>query len=585
MFKVYKKLLKYVPKKRYLAYMAIIMTTISSIITVASYYYVYLFLESAVVQGDTGGAKYYAMLIIGMLVGGYLLYMAAVMLTHILGFRLETNLRKIGIDGLSKASFRFYDLNPSGKVRKIIDDNAGMTHVIVAHMIPDNAGAVVTPILAVVVGFMVSIKLGVALLIITAFGATLLKFMSGGQEFMTLYQKALERLSGETVEYVRGMQVIKIFGATVTSFKALHDAINDYSQQALNYSMSCRKPFVWFQLLFAGLVAFFVPLAVLFLDLDKEPGVLAVEFVMALFLSGVLFISSMKVMRVSMNAFQGIVAVDNLENIYEEMQKDGLTFGDKEKFESFDIEFDNVSFAYEDNRVIENFSLKLEESKSYALVGASGSGKSTIAKLISGFYKVDEGAIKLGGFKLESYTEEAVMKNISFVFQDAKLFKMSIYENVRVAKPEAGREEIMEALHLAGCQEMLAKLKDGVETVIGTKGVFLSGGEKQRIAIARAILKDAKIIILDEASAAVDPENEHELQKAFANLMKGKTVIMIAHRLSSIRNVDEIFVMEAGTIVERGSDEALMAQDSKYKELQKLYGKANQWRVRYEKAV
>lgn len=585
MFKVYKKLLKYVPKKRYLAYMAIIMTTISSIITVASYYYVYLFLESAVVQGDTGGAKYYAMLIIGILVGGYLLYMAAVMLTHILGFRLETNLRKIGIDGLSKASFRFYDLNPSGKVRKIIDDNAGMTHVIVAHMIPDNAGAVVTPILAVVVGFMVSIKLGVALLIITAFGATLLKFMSGGQEFMTLYQKALERLSGETVEYVRGMQVIKIFGATVTSFKALHDAINDYSQQALNYSMSCRKPFVWFQLLFAGLVAFFVPLAVLFLDLDKEPGVLAVEFVMALFLSGVLFISSMKVMRVSMNAFQGIVAVDNLENIYEEMQKDGLTFGDKEKFESFDIEFDNVSFAYEDNRVIENFSLKLEESKSYALVGASGSGKSTIAKLISGFYKVDEGAIKLGGFKLESYTEEAVMKNISFVFQDAKLFKMSIYENVRVAKPEAGREEIMEALHLAGCQEMLAKLKDGVETVIGTKGVFLSGGEKQRIAIARAILKDAKIIILDEASAAVDPENEHELQKAFANLMKGKTVIMIAHRLSSIRNVDEILVMEAGTIVERGSDEALMAQDSKYKELQKLYGKANQWRVRYEKAV
>lgn len=232
--------------------------------------------------------------------------------------------------------------------------------------------------------------------------------------------------------------------------------------------------------------------------------------------------------------------------------------------------------------VIEDLSFKLDEGKIYALVGSSGSGKSTIAKLISGFYNVDKGDIEIGGIPLSEYTKEAIIENISFVFQEAKLFKTSIYENVALAKKGATYEEVMEAMRLAGCESIIEKFADAENTVIGSKGVYLSGGEKQRIAIARSILKDSNIIIMDEASASIDPDNEYELQKAFKNLMKDKTVIMIAHRLSSISNVDEILVLEEGKIVERGTDKDLMSKGSRYKELQEMYSIANEWRVGYE---
>ena len=290
----------------------------------------------------------------------------------------------------------------------------------------------------------------------------------------------------------------------------------------------------------------------------------------------------MRIMGVGMYIFQGNYAVDTLETLYDDMQKDKINHGKREEFKTFDIEFDDVSFGYNDKMVIEDLSFKLDEGKIYALVGSSGSGKSTIAKLISGFYNVDKGNIKIGGIPLSEYSKEAIIKNISFVFQEAKLFKTSIYENVALAKKGATYEEVMEAMRLAGCESIIEKFADAENTVIGSKGVYLSGGEKQRIAIARSILKDSNIIIMDEASASIDPDNEYELQKAFKNLMKDKTVIMIAHRLSSISNVDEILVLEEGKIVERGTDKDLMSKDSRYKTLQELYDIANEWRVGYE---
>ena len=235
--------------------------------------------------------------------------------------------------------------------------------------------------------------------------------------------------------------------------------------------------------------------------------------------------------------------------------------------------------------VLKDLSFKLESGKHYALVGSSGSGKTTIAKLISGFYRVDNGSIKIGGKSIEQYTKKSIIDAISFVFQDAKLFKISIIENVLLAKNSASREEAMNALHLAGCDSILEKFKDRENTIIGSKGVYLSGGEKQRIAIARAILKNSNIIILDEASASIDPENEYELQRALKNLIKGKTVIMIAHRLTSIRNVDEILVVENGQIIERGSDKYLMSKDTKYKKLQEKFNSANEWRVEHEEVL
>ena len=582
MLTVYKKILSYVPKERYLAYIGILLSMLSVVFKVWGYYYLSKFLIEIIVYNNIENAKYYGFCIVGLLIIGITLYGIAGLVTHVLGFRLETNLRKYGIEGLSKASFSFFDTHPSGKTRKIIDDNATDTHMIVAHLIPDNAGAILMPILLLVLGFFVSLKVGIILIILSIVGGISLSMMTGEKEFMKIYQESLETLSSETVEYVRGIQVIKIFGISVESFKALNTAIKNYSKYSLEYAMSCKRGFVGFQWFFFSFIAMVIPILLLFFNIE-DPKMLAVELIMVLFLSGALFVSLMAIMYVSMYAFMGQSVVEKLESIFEEMNSNKLTFGSNEEFENYNITFENVSFGYTDKKIINDLSFSLEENKSYALVGSSGSGKSTIAKLISGFYKVDSGVIKIGNRSISSYSEEALINNIAFVFQNVKLFKTSIYDNVKIGKADASYEEVMTAMNLAGCNSILDKFSEREQTQIGTKGVYLSGGEKQRIAIARAILKDAKIIIMDEASAAVDPENEYELQRAFSNLIKDKTVIMIAHRLPSIRNVDEILVMDNGEIIERGTDRELMALDGEYKKLQSLYNKANEWRVHYEK--
>ena len=582
MLTVYKKILSYVPKERYLAYIGILLSMLSVVFKVWGYYYLSKFLIEIIVYNNIENAKYYGFCIVGLLIIGITLYGIAGLVTHVLGFRLETNLRKYGIEGLSKASFSFFDTHPSGKTRKIIDDNATDTHMIVAHLIPDNAGAILMPILLLVLGFFVSLKVGIILIILSIVGGISLSMMTGEKEFMKIYQESLETLSSETVEYVRGIQVIKIFGISVESFKALNTAIKNYSKYSLEYAMSCKRGFVGFQWFFFSFIAMVIPILLLFFNIE-DPKMLAVELIMVLFLSGALFVSLMAIMYVSMYAFMGQSVVEKLESIFEEMNSNKLTFGSNNEFENYNITFENVSFGYTDKKIINNLSFSLEENKSYALVGSSGSGKSTIAKLISGFYKVDSGVIKIGNRSISSYSEEALINNIAFVFQNVKLFKTSIYDNVKIGKADASYEEVMTAMNLAGCNSILDKFSEREQTQIGTKGVYLSGGEKQRIAIARAILKDAKIIIMDEASAAVDPENEYELQRAFSNLIKDKTVIMIAHRLPSIRNVDEILVMDNGEIIERGTDRELMALDGEYKKLQSLYNKANEWRVNYEK--
>ena len=582
MLTVYKKILSYVPKERYLAYIGILLSMLSVVFKVWGYYYLSKFLIEIIVYNNIENAKYYGFCIVGLLIIGITLYGIAGLVTHVLGFRLETNLRKYGIEGLSKASFSFFDTHPSGKTRKIIDDNATDTHMIVAHLIPDNAGAILMPILLLVLGFFVSLKVGIILIILSIVGGISLSMMTGEKEFMKIYQESLETLSSETVEYVRGIQVIKIFGISVESFKALNTAIKNYSKYSLEYAMSCKRGFVGFQWFFFSFIAMVIPILLLFFNIE-DPKMLAVELIMVLFLSGALFVSLMAIMYVSMYAFMGQSVVEKLESIFEEMNSNKLTFGSNNEFENYNITFENVSFGYTDKKIINDLSFSLEENKSYALVGSSGSGKSTIAKLISGFYKVDSGVIKIGNRSISSYSEEALINNIAFVFQNVKLFKTSIYDNVKIGKADASYEEVMTAMNLAGCNSILDKFSEREQTQIGIKGVYLSGGEKQRIAIARAILKDAKIIIMDEASAAVDPENEYELQRAFSNLIKDKTVIMIAHRLPSIRNVDEILVMDDGEIIERGTDRELMALDGEYKKLQSLYNKANEWRVNYEK--
>lgn len=575
----YKKLLAYVPEKKHLAYVSLVLSMISAGLLVLPFWYLWKFLYELIMVGNAQRALHYAMVIVGLLLLNSLIYFLALWASHLLAFRLESNLRKKGTLHLMEASFAFFDVHLSGRIRKIIDDNAVLTHMIVAHLIPDITAAVMLPILMLVTMFAVDWQLGILMLVGTIVGIIQMKLMMGGQSFMDTYAKALERMNAEAVEYIRGMQVVKIFRTTVISFKTFYAAIMDYSNHALNYSMSCRVPYVIFQVMFHILMIVTIPFAIVYMNRGLDTAQIVTKLIFFAGFSGIMFTAFMRIMYVGMYQYQAMQAVKKLEDLFEEMEKGKLEHGKVERFESYDIEFRKVTFKYDRENILEDLSFMLEQNKTYALVGSSGGGKSTIAKLISGFYSVESGSILIGGTDIRAYSEEALMNNIAFVFQHAKLFKTTIFENVKIGNPKATDEQVMQALKQARCNDILDKFEEREHTMIGAKGVHLSGGEIQRIAIARAILKDARIIILDEASAAADPENEYEIQQAFSNLMKNKTVIMIAHRLSSIRNVDEILVIDGGKIVERGTDESLMQLGGRYRLLQDMFSKANDWRI------
>jgi hypothetical protein len=576
---IYKKLFKYVPDKKYLIYSGIFMSMISSALSILPYWFLYKFLNEFILMKNFEKAQYYAFIIFIIMVLQSLIYFFAAWLTHLFAFRLESNLRKKGIEHLMNASFYFFDVNQSGRIRKIIDDNATDTHMIVAHLIPDITLALITPILLFVIMFSVDIYLGIATVILTILSAIFTVLMYGDIKFMDKYNKSLERVNSESVEYVRGMQVLKIFKASIFSFKSFYDSIIDYSKSAYEYSKSCKNPFVIFQIILLGAGAYIIPFAIMISKGTQNNLEVMIKLIFFTCFIGTLFSCYMRIMYLGMHQYMASQAVDKLETLFGEMEENGIKYGKDTYFKDYNIEFKNVSFKYDDKFILENLSFKLNENKTYALVGSSGGGKSTIAKLISGFYKIDEGEILIGDKNITNYSRESLMNNISFVFQNSKLFKTTIFENVKIGNENASYEEVMKALKMARCDDILDKFKTRENTIIGSKGVYLSGGEIQRIAIARAILKDAKIIILDEASAASDPENEHEIQLAFSNLIKEKTVIIIAHRLSSIKNVDEILVVDKGQIIERGTDTELLKNNGRYKFLQDLFSQANEWRI------
>ena len=575
----YNRLLKYTPEKIHCVYISVVCATLGVAFQIGAFWFLWKFLYALLVTKNVTDGSMYATVIVALSAAYLLVYFAAVWASHVLGFRLESNLRKTAISHLMNASFSFFDMNPSGKIRKLIDDNAQETHVLIAHLIPDNISALFTPIFMFIIVFAVDVKLGFLLLAIALIGGAQMMLMMGNKDVMRKYQAALERMNAEAVEYVRGMQIVKIFRSTVESFKAFYEAITGYSDLAYKYTLSCRMTYVMFQVLFNLFAVFTIPAAIYFMNKGADGNLIIAKLIFFICIAGVLFSAFMRVMYVGMYNFQAKSVVDKLENLFADMEKDNLEHGTEETFENFGIEFKNVSFGYTEEKILKDVSFTLEPNKTYALVGSSGGGKSTIAKLISGFYKINAGEILIGGKNISSYSKNALMRSIAFVFQTSKLFKTSIFENVKMGNKHASDEEVMNALRLARCEDILAKFPEREKTVIGSKGVHLSGGEIQRVAIARAILKNADIIILDEASAAADPENEYEIQQAFSNLMKNKTVIMIAHRLSSIKNVDEILVVEDGNIIERGSDAELMQKGGKYSHLQRLYSKANDWRV------
>lgn len=576
----FSKLFHYAEEKKGYMIASLVLSGIATILSFVPYYYFWQILREITGSADITVIRKLSYTIFGATLLYTTTYLLSLLCSHVFAFRLETNMRKKGLHHLLNASFSFFDKNPSGRTRKIIDDNSSNTHTIIAHMLPDSVNAILFPICLLLLSFMANIYIG--FLVVGAIIVSLIcfKFMYAESDMMKDYMEALEDINSETVEYVRGIQVIKVFGLALESFEKLHKSILRYSVVVNRQCQSCRRPFVLFQCAMMSFGALIITIAFRQIHLNTEMGEVLSLVVFFMTFAGLLQSAFMKIMFFSKNYSVGKDAVDKLEALFQEMDKNKLSNGNVDVMESYDIEFDKVSFGYEEGvDVLRELSLTLEGNRKYALVGSSGSGKSTIAKLISGFYPVTSGSLKIGGRDIREYTSQTLEKNIAFVFQNSKLFKKSIYENVKVGNPSSTHEQVMNALKLAMCNSIIDKFETREHTIIGAQGVHLSGGELQRIAIARAILKDAPIIILDEASAASDPENEYEMQQAFSKLMENKTVIMIAHRLSSIRNVDEILVIDEGKVVERGKHQDLMARETKYKASQELFHKANEWRL------
>ena len=520
-------------------------------------------------------------------IGSIFLYFAALMSTHIAAFRTARNIRRTAMAHVLKLPLGYFSGNQSGRLRKLIDDNAGLTEDLLAHKLPDLAGTVVTPIAAVVMLFLFDWKMGLLCLLTMVLALLSMLMMMGGRNagFFHRYQKEIERMSGEAVEYVRGIPVVKMFQQTVYSFKAFYNAIRDYSDLASQYAMSCRFGQTCFLTFINGAFALLIPAALLLASGGDIRAVLVNFIFYALFAPACGQMIN-RIMYMSEAVMEADEAVGRLDEI---LSQEPMKEAEMQKRPAdAAVSFDRVSFTYPgtDRPALDDVSFTVLPGRVTALVGPSGGGKTTAASLIPRFWDADSGIVAIGGIDVREMDTKDLMSQVAFVFQDTRLFKDSILENIRAARPDASREEVLAAAQAARCDDILEKLPYGLDTIVGAQGIYLSGGEQQRIALARAILKDAPIVVLDEATAFADPENEHQIQKAFEALTKDKTVLMIAHRLSTVQGADSIMVLSDGKIVERGSHEDLLARHGVYAAMWEDYQRSVRWKVgKEEKAI
>ena len=532
----------------------------------------------------TGVQKYGWMAFVFAVVG-ILVYFAALMRTHLAAFRTASNIRKQGMAHLMEAPLGFFDSNASGLLRNRLDGAASETETLLAHNLADIVGSIGMFVGMIVLMFVFDWRMGASCLLAAVVSVAAMFTMMGGKnaQLMHEYQAAQDYMSKAGTEYVRGIPVVKVFQQTVYSFKAFKDAIEDYSQKAEHYAIKvCRVPQSVNLTATEGAFIFLVPAAVLIAPGALKDGNFAgfvTDFAFYAVFSAIVSTALARIMFATNGIMLASSAIKRIDQV---MGAPTLEVTDNpETPKDNSIEFKDVSFTYEgaDIPAIDHVSFKVESGQTVALVGPSGGGKTTAASLIPRFWDVTSGAVYVGGVDVRNMDPHVLMDRIAFVFQNNRLFKASIFENVRAAKPGASREEVQRALDAAQCGDILAKLPNGMDTVIGTAGVYLSGGEQQRVALARAILKDAPIVILDEATAFADPENEVLIQKAFATLTKGKTVIMIAHRLSTVVSADKIIVLDGGKTVEEGSHETLKQKNGMYSHMWADYNQAVNWRI------
>lgn len=584
------RMFRYAGNRHWLTILGMILAGLSTVLSMIPFVCIWFVVRdvlNALTAHDislASGSSVYAWWAVGFSVLSILLYFIALCCSHLAAFRTATNMRKAAMHHIVKLPLGYFDQNASGRLRKVIDDNAGLTETFLAHQLPDLTGAVVMPIAVFVLIFVFDWRLGLCCLVPLAISVFFLKQMMGGDNsnFMEGYMKALENMNKEAVEYIRGIPVVKVFQQTVYSFKNFHLAIEEYEKYASGYALKCRIPLTGFNVALNGTFILLIPVAGMILA--GVSGQAAYQDVLLDFLFYSLFtpICTTMMNRVMFANEQLMAAKSAVNRIEEVLQEEVLPEKTQTKQpKDASVSFENVSFNYPgtDAKALDQITFEVPEGKTVALVGASGSGKSTAAKLIPRFYDVTDGAVYVGGVDVRDTDKKVLMDQIAFVFQNTKLFKDTLLENIRAAKPQATREEVMRAAEAAQCKEIVDRLPQGLDTLVGNGGTYLSGGESQRIALARAILKDAPIIILDEATAFADAENEHQIQLAFEKLTKGKTVLMIAHRLSTIQNADQILVFDGGRIIERGTHETLLAADGTYAAMWKDYQTSIQWKV------
>ena len=580
------RLLGYAGGYRYFTYASWVLSALSALVALAPFWYIWRIIREVLrVQPDFSeavGLEHCGWMAVFFAVLSVLIYITGLMCSHVAAFRIATNIRIEAMEHIVKLPLGFAEDFGSGRLRKIVNESSAATETYLAHQLPDKWGAIATPVglLALLLAF--DWRLGLLSLIPVALAFVIMMAMTGKsmQEKMAEYTNALEDMSNEAVEYVRGIAVVKTFGQTVFSFKRFKESIERYGVWVIAYTKQLRGPMMCYTAAVNGVFVFLIAGALLFTH-----GVYDAQFLLdMLFYIIITPVISVTLTRIMFQSENAMIVDDALRRIDRIIEAEPLGESAKPRHPADgSVRAENVVFSYDgENNALDGVSIEARPGETVALVGPSGGGKSTLASLIARFWDVKSGRITVGGADVRDIPKRELMDTVSFVFQNSRLIKASVLENVRLAKPGASREEVVAALEKAQCSDIIAKLPQGVDTVIGAKGVYLSGGEQQRIAIARVMLKDSPVIILDEATAFADADNEKRVQEAFSAMKKGRTVIMIAHRLSTVTNADRIYVLREGKIAESGGFGELVQRGGVFAAMWSDYERAAQWKVEKE---
>lgn len=580
------RLLSYAGGHKYFTYVSWILSAVCALTALVPFWYIWKIINEVLKASPNFGSAqnltHYGIMAMAYAIISYLIYIGALLCSHLAAFRIAANMRIDITEHIAKLPIGFTDSFGSGKLRKIINDSTAATETYLAHQLPDKYAAMATPVGLLALLLVFDWRLGLLSLVPVAAGFAVMSAMTGKrmEEKMRQYGNALAAMSNEAVEYVRGIPVVKTFGQSVFSFKKFKATIDEYKKWVLAYTKDMRLPMMLYTAAINGVFAFLILGAFWF----TNATVTSEFFVNLLFYIIITPVISVTLTKIMYMSEEGMVISDAIERIDSVLNAEPMSVGNNShKPKSASVELESVHFSYDGKKeVISDISLKIKCGQTVAFVGPSGGGKSTLASLISRFFDVNSGSIKIGGVDVRDIPKDELMNTVSFVFQNSKFIKASILDNVKMGKSNATDEEVLNALRAAQCMDIIEKFPDGVNTVIGSRGVYLSGGEMQRIAIARAVLKNAPIIILDEATAFADPDNEVKVQTAFAKLSEGKTVIMIAHRLSTVRNADCIYVIADGKIAEYGNRAELIEKKGMFYKMQNDYQSSVSWKVSNE---